>query len=67
MSNPMSPTLPETGFLRKAQLIPTFIPISSSTLWRRVKEGTFPKPIKLSARVTAWKVEDIRQWISEQG
>jgi predicted DNA-binding transcriptional regulator AlpA len=28
-----------------------------------VKEGNFPRPIKLSKRVTAWKVGDIRAWI----
>jgi predicted DNA-binding transcriptional regulator AlpA len=28
-----------------------------------VKAGEFPKPIKLSERVTAWKVEDVRAWM----
>jgi prophage regulatory protein len=58
--------LPETGFLRQPQVL-TFIPISKSTLWRRVWAGTFPAPLKLSARVTVWRVEDVRCWIQEQG
>lgn len=58
--------LPETGFLRQQQVL-VFVPISRSTLWRRVQAGTFPGPIKLSARVTAWRAEDVRQWIAEQG
>jgi predicted DNA-binding transcriptional regulator AlpA len=58
-------TLPETGFLRQPQVL-SFIPISKSTLWRRVMEGTFPAPIKLSPRVTAWRVEDVRRWIEQQ-
>lgn len=63
---PQGPVLPETGFLRLAQLL-TFIPISKSTLARRINEGAFPKPVKLSARVTAWRVEDVRRWILEFG
>jgi prophage regulatory protein len=57
--------LPATGFLRQPQVL-TFVPISKSTLWRRVMAGTFPKPVKLSARVTVWRAEDIRRWIGEQ-
>lgn len=49
-----------TGYIRQAQLIPAIIPVSSPTLWRMVKAGTFPAPVKLSARVTAWRVEDVR-------
>jgi predicted DNA-binding transcriptional regulator AlpA len=44
-----------------------FVPFSKSTLWRRVKEGTFPAPVKLSPGVTAWRAEDIRSWIYAQG
>lgn len=65
-SNPIHPILPETGFLRQAQVL-NFVPISKSTLWRRVLAGTFPTPVKLSARVTAWRAEDIRSWIVATG
>lgn len=58
--------LPETGFLRQPQVL-IFVPISRSTLWRRVQAGTFPGPVKLSARVTAWRAEDVRRWIDQQG
>jgi predicted DNA-binding transcriptional regulator AlpA len=57
--------LPETGFLRQTQVL-IFIPISKATLWRRVQAGTFPAPVKLSSRVTAWRAEDVRRWIAEQ-
>jgi predicted DNA-binding transcriptional regulator AlpA len=56
-------TLPETGFVRLSQIIPTIIPISKSTWWAGVKSGRFPKPVKLSERTTAWRVEDIRAFI----
>jgi hypothetical protein len=34
---------------------------------RRVQAKSFPGPVKLSARVTVWRAEDVRRWISEQG
>lgn len=58
--------LPETGYVRQSQLIPSIIPFSSATLWRKVKTRDFPAPVKLSERVTAWKVEDVRAWMQER-
>lgn len=63
---PSSLRLPDTGFLRQTQVL-QFVPISKSTLWRRVEAKTFPLPVKLSPRVTVWRAEDIRRWITEQG
>ncbi len=60
-----APALPETGFLRQPQVL-AFVPISKSTLWRRIQARTFPEPLKLSQRVTVWRVEDIRRWIAQQ-
>jgi len=68
----MSNTLPETGYLRLHQIIgnsktnppqPALFPVSKSTWWAGVKSGRYPKPIKLSERTTAWRVEDIRRLI----
>lgn len=56
--------LPDSGFLRQSQLIPVIVPFSSATLWRKVKDRSFPAPVKLSSRVTAWRVEDIRAWMA---
>ncbi|WP_076565283.1 AlpA family phage regulatory protein [Janthinobacterium sp. TND4EL3] len=66
----MSPSanieLPATGFVRQANLIPNVIPFSAATLWRRVKSGEFPAPVKLSARVTAWRCEDVHAWMQSR-
>lgn len=51
--------LPQTGLLRIKQVL-RFVPVSRSTWWAGVKDGRFPKPLKLSARVTCWKAVDIR-------
>lgn len=54
-----------TGFLRLSSIIGPgkLIPVSKSTWWEGVKSGRFPKPVKLGPRITAWRVEDIRQLI----
>jgi predicted DNA-binding transcriptional regulator AlpA len=62
----MTNTIPATGFIRLPQVL-AVIPYCKSTLWARVKQGRFPRPVKLSARITAWRVEDIREYIAAQG
>ena len=54
--------LPATGLLRMKQIIAPEgpIPVSRSTWWKGVKDGRFPKPIKLGKGTTVWRVEDIR-------
>ena len=63
-------TLPDSALIREAHLVQNRhvaapLPFSSSTLWRKVREGSFPKPLKLSPRVTAWRVGDVRAWINQ--
>ncbi len=55
--------LQQDGFLRLKQIIPEIIPISKSSWWSGVKSGRYPKPVKLSARITVWKISDIRSLI----
>ncbi len=57
-------SLPEIGFVRIKEVLKIF-PIGKSTWWDGVKEGRFPKPIKIGIRTTAWKVEDIRALIEK--
>ena len=68
--------LPETGYLRISQIIgdarqlppiPALLPISKSTWWQGVRDGRFPKPVKLGPKTTAWRVEDIRDLIDRLG
>lgn len=56
-----------TGFLRERQLRPHILPVAHSTLWRMVADGRFPKPIKLSERVTVWRAEEVAAWVAAQG
>jgi prophage regulatory protein len=57
--------LPVTGFLRLPSIIAPRgpIPVGKSTWWAGVKDGRFPKPVKLGPRITVWRAEDIRTLI----
>lgn len=35
----------------------------TSTIYRRIAQGTFPKPIKIGAQSVAWLDSDIRHWL----
>lgn len=35
------------------------IPLSKSQWWAKVRAGTYPAPVKISERVTCWKLTDI--------
>jgi prophage regulatory protein len=36
--------------------------IARSTIWLWVKENRFPKPVKLSPRITVWEEDKIQEW-----
>lgn len=65
-AGPTFDTLPDSGYVRFAQLVPAVIPTSRTTLWRWVQEARFPKPAKLSSGVTAWRVGDVREFLAAQ-
>ena len=37
-----------------------------SSIYAGVKAGTFPAPVRLSARAVAWREADIDRWINER-
>lgn len=36
-----------------------------STIWARVKSGTFPSPIRISQGCTRWRASDIQKWMDD--
>jgi len=48
----------KVGFLRLPQVLELF-PISKSAWWRGVKDGKYPRPVKLGKRCTAWRAAEI--------
>lgn len=40
--------------------------MSRRTVQRNVRAGTFPKPVKISARRIGWRESDLNAWIRAQ-
>ena len=40
--------------------------LKRSTIYDKMKAGTFPKPVKLGARAVAWLEPEIDAWIKER-
>lgn len=58
--------IPKTGFVRLPTILRHF-PISQSSWWAGVRDGRFPRPVKLGPMTTAWRAEDIRALIDRFG
>lgn len=43
-----------------------FLPLGESTIWEKVRRGEFPEPIRLSPRLTVWKISDITAWLDSK-
>lgn len=56
--------MPET-LLRLPQ-VQQRVPLCRSEIYQRMKDGEFPKQIRLSHKVAAWRESDIDAWIAQQ-
>ena len=45
--------------------IKPIIPISKTAWWKGVAEGKYPKPIKISEKVTVWRSDQIEALIKQ--
>lgn len=50
--------LNKPGLMRLPEVL-RYIPVGRSTWWKGIKEGRFPKGVKLGPRTTAWRRKDI--------
>lgn len=39
--------------------------IGKSAIYRLIKEGTFPEPVRLLPKTSRWKSDDIQEWIKQ--
>ena len=62
---PEAQTLPQQGLVRLSDLM-RFVPLGRTTIYKWVKQGKFPAPMKLSPTVVAWRCEDIHAWLKQQ-
>jgi prophage regulatory protein len=54
-------------FIRQRELLGQYLPFSATTLWRKIRQGDFPAPVKLSPGITAWRKTEIDAWLAGKG
>jgi len=52
------------GFLRLPQVLALY-PVGKTSWYNGIANGRYPKPVKLSERSSAWRMEDIQKLIEE--
>jgi len=40
--------------------------VSATTLWRWVRAGKFPQPVRLGPNTVGWPEADVQRWLSER-
>lgn len=56
---------PKNRFVRLPE-VKTIVGFGKSTIYAKIADGTFPKPIKLADRISVWKLSDLDKWVEEQ-
>lgn len=54
-----------TQILRRPN-VEILVGLSRSTIYLRMKQGSFPRPIPLGGRLVGWKESDIQNWIDDR-
>lgn len=65
IQEPAKETIPTSGMIRPKRLA-ELLGVSESTIWRKAKNGTLPRPVKLSERVAAFDAVEINRWLAER-
>jgi prophage regulatory protein len=52
------------AILRRKQ-VEREVGLSRSTIYQRIKDGTFPVPVKLGLRAVGWRVSDIDRFLRD--
>jgi len=58
-------SLPDSAHVRLPTVCRLFA-CSTATVWRGVKKGNIPQPVKLSSNIAAWNVGVLRRALAEK-
>ncbi|WP_281951896.1 helix-turn-helix transcriptional regulator [Nitrosophilus kaiyonis] len=46
--------------------VSSLIGMKKPTIYKYIRDGKFPKPIKIGVRASRWSFNDVMNWIEEQ-
>ena len=57
--------MPEPERILRMRTVLQRIGLSRSTVYRKMKEGTFPSQVRLSEHCSGWRESEINRWIND--
>ena len=61
-----NPDVPTPNVVLRRKSVEARTGLSRSTIYLRVSQGTFPKPIPLGPRAVGWAEVEVDQWIADR-
>ena len=61
----MSGQLRGTGAILRRSQVEHEVGLKRSTIYQRMQEGTFPRPIRLGERAVGWRASDIELFLED--
>jgi prophage regulatory protein len=61
MASNRAEPFPPNALLRLKD-VSRLVGLSRSTIYKRVSDGTFPPPIRVSERSVRWRMQDLLEW-----
>ncbi|CAG4910856.1 helix-turn-helix transcriptional regulator [Paraburkholderia saeva] len=59
----MSNSIKIAGAILRRKQVEQVVGLSRSTIYQRIKDGTFPKAISLGGRMVGWRASDIELFL----
>lgn len=50
----------------KIKEVTTKTALSRSSIYRKMSEGSFPKPVPIGERAVAWLDNEVKEWMTER-
>ncbi|MFL9989332.1 helix-turn-helix transcriptional regulator [Paraburkholderia sediminicola] len=61
----MSDRLRGTGAILRRGQVEHEVGLKRSTIYQRIQNGTFPRPIRLGVRAVGWRASDIERFLDD--
>lgn len=59
----MSDAIRVTGAILRRKQVEQLVGLSRSTIYQRMKDGTFPRAVQLGGRMVGWRASDIELFL----
>lgn len=64
--NPTNNTTPQTDRIRRLPWVMDATGIKRTTIWKRERDGDFPKRVKLGTNSIGWRESEILAWVASR-